>query len=52
MAKFEIVRELFEFIWARRLWWMVPITVFLLFIGILLVFSESSAVAPFIYTLF
>lgn len=52
MAKFEIIRELSGFIWARKIWWIVPITVFLLFIGILLVFTESSAVAPFIYALF
>ena len=52
MAKMEIVGELFEFLWARKLWWMVPITLFLLFIGVLLVFSESSAVAPFIYAIF
>ncbi len=52
MAKFEILGELSGFIWARKLWWIVPITVFLLFVGILLVFSESSAVAPFIYALF
>jgi hypothetical protein len=52
MAKMEIVGELFEFLWARKLWWMIPITLFLLFIGVLLVFSESSAVAPFIYAIF
>ena len=52
MAKLGIVAELFEFLRVRRKWWLFPIVAFLLFIGALLVFSESSAIAPFIYTLF
>lgn len=52
MAKLGIVAELFEFLRVRRKWWLFPIVVFLLFIGVLLVFSESSAIAPFIYTIF
>jgi hypothetical protein len=52
MGKLEIVRELFAFIWVKKKWWLAPVIVFLLVLGILIVFSESSAVAPFIYTLF
>lgn len=44
--------ELWEFLRVRKKMWLLPILIFLLFVGMLLVFSESSAVAPFIYTLF
>lgn len=36
----------------RKLFWMAPIFILLLLFGLLLVFTQSSAVAPFIYTLF
>jgi hypothetical protein len=50
--KFGIVGELFQFLWEQKLWWMIPmVTVFVLF-GLLLVFTQGSALAPFIYTLF
>jgi uncharacterized membrane protein len=51
-GKFGIVGELFGFLWEQKLWWMIPmVTVFVLF-GLLLVFTQGSAIAPFIYTLF
>ncbi|MEE2839887.1 MAG: DUF5989 family protein [Acidobacteriota bacterium] len=52
MGKIGIILELLEFLKVRKKWWLLPILVFLLLVGVLLVFSESSAVAPFIYTLF
>lgn len=52
MAKWEVALELWEFLRVRKKIWLLPILVFLLLVGALLVFSESSAVAPFIYTLF
>lgn len=48
----ETLRELWEFLRAGRRYWIAPILVILLLLGMLLVFVESSAVAPFIYTLF
>lgn len=44
--------ELWEFLRVRKKMCLLPILIFLLLVGMLLVFSESSAVAPFIYTLF
>ena len=44
--------ELLVFLWERKLWWMMPMISVLLLLGILLIFAQSSAVAPFIYTLF
>ena len=52
MGKLGIVAELWEFLRERKKMWLLPLLAFLLFVGILLVFGESSAVAPFIYALF
>lgn len=52
MSRLEDLKELKEFMRKRKLFWMAPIFVLLLLFGLLLVFTQSSAVAPFIYTLF
>jgi hypothetical protein len=46
------VRELFEFLWARRLWWLIPMVVILLIFGGVIILGSSAGVGPFIYTLF
>ncbi len=51
-AKLGIIGELFSFLWRRKLWWLLPMIAMLLVFGILLVFAQGSAIAPFIYTLF
>ena len=48
----KILGELFSFLGQRKLWWMIPIVAVLLLFGLLIFFTQSSAVAPFIYTLF
>ena len=50
--KASIFAELWDFLKVRKKWWLGPPLVILLLLGILLIFAESSAVAPFIYTLF
>ncbi|MBL7072156.1 MAG: hypothetical protein ISS33_00060 [Candidatus Omnitrophica bacterium] len=52
MGKMEIMKELWDFLKVRKKWWLLPIIVILIFLGLLIIFTESSAVAPFIYTLF
>jgi hypothetical protein len=52
MSKLGIFKELLVFLWRRKLWWMIPMIVVLILFGLLLIFTQSSAVAPFIYTLF
>ncbi len=52
MSKFSIVSELWSYLRVRKKWWLAPIIVFLVLLGVLLVVSQSSAIAPFIYTLF
>ena len=51
-AKLGIMGELLVFFWERKLWWMIPMIIVLLAFGALIVFTQGTAVAPFIYTLF
>ncbi|MBT8114865.1 MAG: hypothetical protein KJP04_05775 [Arenicella sp.] len=48
----ELLLELWRFMKARKKFWLLPIIIFSLLIGGLVVFAEGSALAPFIYTLF
>ena len=51
-TRLSIARELMAFLWKKKRWWLLLIVVFLLLLGIILVFGQSSALAPFIYSLF
>ena len=51
-SRFGIVGELFVFFWSNKRWWLVPMLAVLFLIGALIVLAQSSAIAPFIYTLF
>ena len=44
--------ELLQFLWERKLWWLYPMILVLLLFGLLMVFAQTSPIAPFIYTLF
>ena len=48
----EFLVDLWQFMRARKKFWLAPIIFVLLLLGILIVFAEGTAVAPFIYTLF
>ncbi len=48
----EFLKELFSFMRARKKYWLAPIIVVMVMFGGLIVFSQGSAVAPFIYTIF
>lgn len=52
MANTRILREFISFLKHEKKFWLIPIVVMLALFGLLLVFSQSSAIAPFIYTLF
>ena len=44
--------EVWDFLKVRKKWWLIPIVFFLLILGAILVAAKSSALAPFIYSLF
>ena len=48
----EILKDLWLFIKERKKFWLAPIILILLLLGLLIVFGAGSAIAPFIYTLF
>ncbi len=48
----DFIREFWEFIKVRKKYWLIPIMIFLLIFGGLIVLTQGSAVAPFIYTIF
>jgi hypothetical protein len=48
----SFLREFFAFLNNRKKFWLVPIFIVMLLFGGLLVLTQGSAVAPFIYTLF
>lgn len=52
MSNAGLARELWAYMRERKKWWLVPILLVLLLVGLLLVFAQGSALAPFIYTIF
>jgi hypothetical protein len=41
-----------SFLWKEKLWFLIPVVALLLIVGLLLIFSTASGIAPVIYTLF
>jgi hypothetical protein len=52
MANQSFIVEFWEFLRIRKRYWLLPIVVVLSLLGMVIVFTEGSAVAPFIYALF
>lgn len=52
MGKLSILAEIWAFLRVRKKWWLVPIFVVLLLMAGVLLLTEGSAIAPFIYALF
>ncbi len=52
MGKLSIVSELWQFLKVRKKWWLAPILILLMLLGTLIVLTQGSALAPFIYSLF
>jgi hypothetical protein len=48
----DLLKDLLEFMKERKKFWLAPIILILMLLGTLIVFTQSSALAPFIYTLF
>ena len=51
-SKFSILFEFWDFFKVRKKWWLAPVIFFLVLFGAIIVLTEGSAIAPFIYTLF
>ncbi len=51
-GKLSIVAEFWHFLRERKKWWLAPIIVLTLLLSLLIIFTEGSALAPFIYALF
>jgi hypothetical protein len=52
MENQSTLAELWEFLRIRKRYWLAPIVLVLILLGALIVFTEGSAVAPFVYALF
>jgi Family of unknown function (DUF5989) len=52
MGKTRVLSEAWQFLRQEKKFWLLPIVVVFLLLGLLTIFAQSSAVAPFIYTLF
>jgi drug/metabolite transporter superfamily protein YnfA len=52
VSKIRIVREYFQFLRQQKKWWLLPIAVLLVVFGAIIVLTQGSALAPFIYALY
>jgi hypothetical protein len=48
----SFLKEIWKFLKVRKKFWLLPIILVMLLLGVLLIFAQGSVVAPFIYTLF
>jgi len=52
MSKLSIFVDLWQFMRVRKKWWLLPIIIMTVLLGLILVFAQGSPLAPFIYTVF
>lgn len=52
MGKLSTMFDFISFLGERKKFWLIPIVVILFLVGALIIFTESSALAPFVYVLF
>ena len=52
MPRPSLLSELWAFMRVRKKWWLLPLVVVMLAVGMLIAFAQGSALAPFIYTIF
>ena len=51
MSKFSIFAELWSFMRVRKKFWLLPLIMLIILLGLLLIFAQASPLAPFIYTI-
>ena len=52
LSKIGLLRELWDFLKARKRFWLAPIIIIFVILSFLVIFVQSSTIVPFIYTLF
>ena len=52
MARITVVRELCQFLMAEKKYWLLPVALMFVLLGMLIAVAQTSVIAPFIYTLF
>lgn len=52
MSRLVLLKDLWDYLKVRKKYWLLPIIIMLLLLGLLLVFTQGSALSPFIYVLF
>jgi len=52
MAKTRVIKELWQFLGEEKKYWLIPVVLVFALFGVFIVFAQTSAVAPFIYSLF
>ena len=48
----ELIKDIWDFLKVRKKYWLIPLLITMLFMGCLIVFTQGSVVAPFIYSIF
>ncbi|MBU1118957.1 hypothetical protein KKH43_03695 [Patescibacteria group bacterium] len=48
----SLIGEIWDFLRIKKAWWMTPVIIMIVLVGLLLIFGQSSALSPFIYALF
>jgi hypothetical protein len=52
MSRLVLIRDFWDYLKVRKKFWLLPIIVMLLLLGLLIIFTEGSVLSPFIYVLF
>ncbi|MDH4161442.1 MAG: DUF5989 family protein [Nitrospirota bacterium] len=52
MSRMVLIRDFWDYLKVRKKYWLLPIIIMLLLLGLLLIFTQGSALSPFIYVLF
>jgi len=47
-----MIKELFQYLWQEKKWWLIPPIIIFIIFGLLIAFSSTSPLSPFIYALF
>tara|TARA_Y100000589_G_scaffold298072_1_gene306339 strand:- start:2493 stop:2654 length:162 start_codon:yes stop_codon:yes gene_type:complete len=51
-AFIDLIKDIWDFMKVRKKYWLAPLILTILFMGVLIVFTQGSVIAPFIYSIF